>query len=380
MGKIKGTNNVMPLNVLNQLVKSICKISIKDHSASGFFMKVSDTQKYLITNYHVINELNAKDNIEFMTAENKIFKLTLNDRGIKYFKNPKDITVIEIKETDQIYKEVQYLDYDINYMEEGYLIYEQQEIYIPFFSHEGPMGSKGIINCSKNNEFLHNCDTLPGGSGAPIISANSMKVIGVHSGVLKKHNVGVGQFIGEIIKEIEFPNFENISNLDKNKIFTNNNNSNSNNNIIINNNNNPHNLNIPNIKVNSIGDNHIYNSINNHNLINNIDNNTNKSIEYSNKNNISVEKMKETLLVLTNEEKDVITLHFQSSDQSLNYAVRCKISEKFNVILNKIVDSEPKLVEIGFYCLSNGAKVNEYKTIKDNNFKDGDKIIIQLVD
>ena len=90
--------------------------------------------------------------------------------------------------------------------------------------------------------------------------------------------------------------------------------------------------------------------------------------------------MKETLLVLTNEEKDVITLHFQSSDQSLNYAVRCKISEKFNVIFNKIVDSEPKLVEIGFYCLSNGAKVNEYKTIKDNNFKDGDKIIIQLVD
>ena len=207
-----------------------------------------------------------------------------------------------------------------------------------------------------------------------------MKVIGVHSGVLKKLNVCIGQFIGEIIKEIEFPNFENISNLDKNKIFTNNNNSNSNNNIIINNNNNPYNLNIPNIKVNSIGDNHIYNSINNHNLINNIDNNTNKSIEYSNKNNISVEKIKETLLVLTNEEKDVITLHFQSSDQSLNYAVRCKISEKFNVILNKIVDSEPKLVEIGFYCLSNGAKVNEYKTIKDNNFKDGDKIIIQLVD
>ena len=377
MGKTKGINNVIPLNKLNQLVKSICKIFNSYHIiATGFFMKVSDTQKYLITNYHVINELNGKETIIFLDNEKKKFKLTSKDRLIKYYKEPKDITAIEIKESDPFYKEVQFLDYDIDYMEKGYLIYKHQEIYIPFCSTKGDMGYKGRLLDFTNNEFSHDCGLENGCSGAPIILANSMKVIGVHKGNYRKTLRGAGTFVGEIIKEIEFPNFENISNLDKNKIFINNNNSNSN----INNNNNPYNLNIPNIKVNSIGDNHIYNSINNHNLINNIDNNTNKSIEYSNKNNISIEKMKETLLVLTNEEKDVITLHFQSSDQSLNYEVRCKICEKFNVILNKIVDSEPKLVEIGFYCLSNGAKVNEYKTIKDNNFKDGDKIIIQLVD
>jgi len=376
MGKIKG--HFIPLNKLNQLVKSICKISIKNHSATGFFMKVSDAQKYLVTNYHVINELNVKENIEFMTAENKIFKLSLNDRGIKYFKEPKDITVIEIKEADQIYKEVEFLNYDLNY-KKGYSIYKNKEILCYFFNGQNNLCSSGNLIGFTNGEFNHNCPTDIGSSGAPIILVNSMKVIGVHKGGILFNNINYGSFIGEIIKEIEFTYFENISSLDKNKIFINKNNSNSNK-YIINNNNNPYNLNIPNIKVNSIGDNHINNSINNHNLINNIDNNTNKSIEYSNKNNISFEKMKETLLVLTNEEKDVITLHFQSSDQSLNYAVRCKISEKFNVILNKIVDSEPKLVEIGFYCLSNGAKVNEYKTIKDNNFKDGDKIIIQLVD
>ena len=378
MGKIKGHNNFIPLNKLNQLVKSICKISIKNHLATGFFMKVSDAQKYLVTNYHVINELNVKENIEFMTAENKIFKLSLNDRGIKYFKEPKDITVIEIKETDQIYKQVEFLNYDLNY-KKGYSIYKNKEILCYFFNGQNDVFSSGNLIDFTNGEFSHDCPTDFGSSGAPIILVNSMKVIGVHKGGILFSNINYGSFIGEIIKEIEFTYFENISSVDKNKIFINKNNSNSNNNII-NNNNNPYNLSIPNIKVNSIGDNHIYNSINNHNLINNIDNNTNKSIEYSNKNNISFEKMKETLLVLTNEEKDVITLHFQSSDQSLNYAVRCKISEKFNVILNKIVDSEPKLVEIGFYCLSNGAKVNEYKTIKDNNFKDGDKIIIQLVD
>ena len=217
MGKIKG-HNFIPLNKLNQLVKSICKISIKNLSATGFFMKVSDTQKYLITNYHVINELNAKDNIEFMTAENKIFKLTLNDRGIKYFKEPKDITVIEIKETDQIYKEVEFLNYDLNY-KIGYSIYKNKEILCYFFNGQNNLCSSGNLIGFTNGEFNHNCPTDIGSSGAPIILVNSMKVIGVHKGGILFSNINYGSFIGEIIQEIEFTYFENISSLDKNKIF-----------------------------------------------------------------------------------------------------------------------------------------------------------------
>ena len=390
---------VFPLKIYNKIGKSICKILIKTKDkviyGAGFFLRVSDKLKYLITNYHIINELNTNnENITLEITGGKIVKLTLRDRLIKYYKEPKDITAIEIKESDQFYKEVKFLDYDNNYIEKGYSIYKNKKLFSIYFSfnNKEEWMSKGELLQIKGYEFIHSINTCSGGSPILLLNdnINLIKVIGVQKMNDKYKSLGYGTLIGEIIKDIKFVNFESISWLDKNKLFINKNYNNSNNNNIINNYHN--NLNSFKIKCNSICNNHIYNTINNHKLHNNIDNNIdydidydidyniNKTIEYCSKSNISYEKIKEILLVLTNEAKDVITLHFQSSDQSLNYAVRCKISEKFNVILNKIVDCEPKLVEIGFFCLSNGAKVNEYKTIKDNNFKDGDKIILELVD
>ena len=49
------------LNIANKALKSICKIIIKSYNniveetGTGFFMKISNSLKYLITNYHVIN-------------------------------------------------------------------------------------------------------------------------------------------------------------------------------------------------------------------------------------------------------------------------------------------------------------------------------------
>ena len=100
--------------------KSICKIIIKEEGntifriGTGFFMKVSDNLKYLITCYHIINqEMNIK-NIELEIWNKKIMKLTFDGRFIKYFKRPLDITAIEIKEKDNIYEDVIFLDYDSN--------------------------------------------------------------------------------------------------------------------------------------------------------------------------------------------------------------------------------------------------------------------------
>ena len=72
---------------------------------------------------------------------------------------------------------------------------------------------------------------------------------------------------------------------------------------------------------------------------------------------------------MSNKSKEVITLHFQSSDQLINYAVRCDLSHRFNLIANQIFEKEPKFIENGFYFLSGGKKINEYKTIKDNQLK-----------
>ena len=84
----------------------------------------------------------------------------------------------------------------------------------------------------------------------------------------------------------------------------------------------------------------------------------------------------EKILFLTNESTELITLHFKSSDQTINYAVRCNPNLRFNLIANKIFEKEPNFVENEFYFLSCGKKINEYKTIKDNQLKEGDVIII----
>ena len=86
----------------NAVIKSICKISIKMKDQKikngiGFFMNYSNSIKYLITNYHVINPDLINENIEIEIWNHKKKKLNLHNYNIKYIKEPKDITAIEIK-------------------------------------------------------------------------------------------------------------------------------------------------------------------------------------------------------------------------------------------------------------------------------------------
>jgi hypothetical protein len=109
----------IPMKLSMKAMKSICKISYyynnKPNFGTGFFMKFSDSLKLLITNYHVIFPDLKNINIQ-IEIWNKI-KMILNLKGryIRFMKLPKDITAIEIKETDEIYKYIQFLNYDFNY-------------------------------------------------------------------------------------------------------------------------------------------------------------------------------------------------------------------------------------------------------------------------
>ena len=57
----------IPLKIPNKVMKSICKITIKTKIGisfkTGFFLKYSDSKKYLITNYHIINQYLENENI-----------------------------------------------------------------------------------------------------------------------------------------------------------------------------------------------------------------------------------------------------------------------------------------------------------------------------
>jgi len=174
-------------------------------------LKASDSLKYLITNYHVLNPDNINENIELEIWNNKKMKLEINNRIIKYFKMPKDITIVEIKEYDDIYKDIEFLVYDKNYIDNGYNIYKNVDI----FSIEHPLGkdavcASGTIIDINNYEFDHNISTDKGSSGSPIILLNNnmniIQVIGIHKNSDPKHKINGGTFIGEIFNEINDEN------------------------------------------------------------------------------------------------------------------------------------------------------------------------------
>ena len=194
-------------NMTNIYKQSICKIIIKkidDNNniyGTGFFMKVSDAKKYLITNYHILSKNNINDDIEIEKYNQKTVKLNLNNRKIEYIPQQKDITIIEIKHNDEIYNDILFLDYDSNYNKGYKNIYKNARIFLIEGNTEFKSGR--IINVN-GFEFDHNISTEEGAYGSPIMlynkNMNLIKVIGIHKKSDHDKKLNSGTFIGEIIK------------------------------------------------------------------------------------------------------------------------------------------------------------------------------------
>ena len=198
----------IPLKFADKVKLSICKISYhynnKTILGTGFFMKYFESLKLLITNYHVIFPALMNINIEIEIWNNKKLILNLKGRYIKFLEKPKDITAIEIKTTDDIYKDIQFLNYDLNYIHNGYNIYNNAYI----FTIEHPLGEDASAASGKiieiyKSQFDHNISTDNGSSGSPIILLNLMMVIGIHKNT-DSNKVNGGTFIGELINEINY--------------------------------------------------------------------------------------------------------------------------------------------------------------------------------
>ena len=164
----------VPVKIINKVLESICKITVETNKrklyGTGFFMKYSDSLKCLITNYHVINSSLENQNIEIEIHNKKIILLELKNRFCKYIEEPKDIAIIEIKESDEIYKDIEFLIYDLNCIKTRYPQYKEVDV----FSIEHPNGrdaasASGIIVNIYEYEFDHNIATDKGSSGCPII-------------------------------------------------------------------------------------------------------------------------------------------------------------------------------------------------------------------
>lgn len=212
-----GYGKAIKLKRANETDNSICIITIMEEkengnsiksTGTGFFMNVKLEGKELnclITNYHNITQ-DLVDNkkeiiIQIENESEKRIKLDINNRFIKCFKQPIDITIIEIKDEDDIKNEVSFLWYDKNY-DLGYDNYFESDIFIL----QHPLGEETYLGTGKimrieKFEFEHSVETQSGSSGSPIILTSNGLVIGIHKQTNKINNNGIGTFIGEIFKK-----------------------------------------------------------------------------------------------------------------------------------------------------------------------------------
>ena len=209
--------NLIPESDSDLLYNSIVKLVIKNKIyGTGFFMKVKikKTQKnLLLTCNHLANEesIDLKEVIEIFYGKinqevNIKIKLDKNERYIKTYDSPIDITLIEILDTDNI-PESKYLFPDYNY-KNGFDFYKNKNFYMAGYPFIGVNKRERAISSGKildvnNYEFEHSLDSRACSSGSPICSIENKCVVGIHKQGDIKRPINYGTFIGIILDDLE---------------------------------------------------------------------------------------------------------------------------------------------------------------------------------
>jgi hypothetical protein len=116
--------------------------------------------------------------------------------------------------------------------------------------------------------------------------------------------------------------------------------------------------------------------------------NSNEFIESLLKKDKEIEELKEKLsrypFELKKGEK-MISIIIQSIDQNFLCTVICKDTDKFLKIENKLSELKKfeeylESLESEIYFVSNGIKINKYKSLKENGIKDNDTILVKNVE
>ena len=193
--------------------KSVCKLKIETLSetiiGTGFLLKFRINQEpfyCLMSNEHIIrkDKINKNNDIYiYYDNEYKVIniKLDTSKRYIKSFReNSSDITVVEILEEDNIFRD--YFLWNNPETDNDRLI--NKEIYIPQYAQgKDLVNARGEIIKINEYEFTHLANTEYASSGSPIFLKNSTDVIGIHKQGNIKKTENYGDFIYPVINIIK---------------------------------------------------------------------------------------------------------------------------------------------------------------------------------
>ena len=77
---------------------------------------------------------------------------------------------------------------------------------------------------------------------------------------------------------------------------------------------------------------------------------------------------------------EIIAVLFKSIDQKVEMPCACHIAESFVTIEQQLYKEYPELIDCNTYFTVNGKTVNRFKTIAQNNIKNYDRILLNLIE
>ena len=194
--------------ITRQMEKCICKISMEGKNGTGFFAKIpfSNIQlKVLITNNHILNADDILDDkIISFSINNNLKNIKIVKERKRYTSEKYDTTIIEIiEELDKIDDVIEYLEIDdancksitrneLLQNEHFNILYKNESLYIlNILGGKDIAVSYGLLLKIDGNKVYHQCSVEKSSSGAPILSLENNKLIGIHCGLLEqKFNLG----------------------------------------------------------------------------------------------------------------------------------------------------------------------------------------------
>ena len=237
-GKIIGAISPVPLlqteTILQQMKKSVCRISCNKNHGTGFFCKIEKNKKkipVLITNYHIIDDetVNSGEKIKCYLGDEKTLNLIKVDKNRKIYSssiNKYDIMILNIYDRDNI-KNINYLELD-DYLLTSNSFDRYESIYMLHYPSNPNITVSYGNGIEKKDKFSlkHKCYTSEGSSGAPILDLESNKVIGIHKGAgnrcqtQDKECYNLGTFLKDVIMDMNFQYINKINVQNKNKHLT----------------------------------------------------------------------------------------------------------------------------------------------------------------
>ena len=237
-GKIIGAISPVPLlqteTILQQMKKSVCRISCNKNHGTGFFCKIEQNKKkipVLITNYHIIDDetVDSGEKIKCYLGDEKTLNLIKVDKNRKIYSssiNKYDIMILNIYDRDNI-KNINYLELD-DYLLTSNSFDRYESIYMLHYPSSPNITVSYGNGIEKKDKFSlkHKCYTSDGSSGAPILDLITNKVIGIHKGAgnrcqtQDKECYNLGTFLKDVIMEMDFQYTNKINVQNKNKPLT----------------------------------------------------------------------------------------------------------------------------------------------------------------